>query len=309
MTEIEFYKVHDISLEEEDSYEQLGTKSKFWYFERDTNESILFKSTKTKEGARLGEDWSEKVACELAELIDLPHAHYELAIYNSERGVISPNFINGKDQQLLAGNLLLRNYLDVKDVNPNIQYIDHVHNIMINMIKLKPIGSKILSNIESASEFFVGYLMFDVLISNQDRHNENWGMITSITGNHLAPSYDHGASLARNESDEERNNRLETRDNGRKIPVYVKRALSQFHNPLNNKRLKLLDAFQLYGLKEKDAALAWLNLLEEKVTDDSVGLIIQKVPPTLMSEIAKKFTVQLILCNRDNLLELRNKFL
>ncbi|EOE6710918.1 hypothetical protein ACKSBH_003393 [Acinetobacter baumannii] len=309
MTEIEFYKVHDISLEEEDSYEQLGTKSKFWYFERDTNESILFKSTKTKEGARLGEDWSEKVACELAELIDLPHAHYELAIYNSERGVISPNFINGKDQQLLAGNLLLRNYLDVKDVNPNIQYIDHVHNIMINMIKLKPIGSRILSNIESASEFFVGYLMFDVLISNQDRHNENWGMITSITGNHLAPSYDHGASLARNESDEERNNRLETRDNGRKIPVYVKRALSQFHNPLNNKRLKLLDAFQLYGLKEKDAALAWLNLLEEKVTDDSVGLIIQKVPPTLMSEIAKKFTVQLILCNRDNLLELRNKFL
>lgn len=309
MTEIEFYKVHDISLEEEDSYEQLGTKSKFWYFERDTNESILFKSTKTKEGARLGEDWSEKVACELAELIDLPHAHYELAIYNSERGVISPNFINGKDQQLLAGNLLLRNYLDVKDVNPNIQYIDHVHNIMINMIKLKPIGSKILSNIESASEFFVGYLMFDVLISNQDRHNENWGMITSITGNHLAPSYDHGASLARNESDEERNNRLETRDNGRKIPVYVKRALSQFHNPLNNKRLKLLDAFQLYGLKEKDAALAWLNLLEEKVTDDSVGLIIQKVPPTLMSEIARKFTVQLILCNRDNLLELRNKFL
>ncbi|MDO0888413.1 hypothetical protein NCW36_12860 [Acinetobacter pittii] len=177
--------------------------------------------------------------------------------------------------------------MDVKDVNPNIQYIDHVHNIMINMIKLKPIGSKILSNIESASEFFVGYLMFDVLISNQDRHNENWGMITSITGNHLAPSYDHGASLARNESDEERNNRLETRDNGRKIPVYVKRALSQFHNPLNNKRLKLLDAFQLYGLKEKDAALAWLNLLEEKVTDDSVGLIIQKVPPTLMSEIAK----------------------
>ncbi|MCG9515150.1 hypothetical protein MCL26_08510 [Acinetobacter pittii] len=309
MTEIEFYKVHDISLEEEDSYEQLGTKSKFWYFESDTNESILFKSTKTKEGARLGEDWSEKVACELAELIDLPHAHYELAIYNSERGVISPNFINGKDQQLLAGNLLLRNYLDVKDVNPNIQYIDHVHNIMTNMIKLKPIGSKILSNIESASEFFVGYLMFDVLISNQDRHNENWGMITSITGNHLAPSYDHGASLARNESDEERNNRLETKDKGRKIPVYVKRALSQFHNPINNKRLKLLDAFQSYGLKEKDAALAWLNLLEEKVTDDSVGLIIQKVPPTLMSEIAKKFTVQLILCNRDNLLELRNKFL
>lgn len=309
MTDIEFYTVHDISQEEEDSYEQLGTKSKFWYLESNTKNTILFKSTKTKDGFRYGEDWAEKIASELAELIGLPHAHYELAIYNSERGVITPNFINRKDQQLLAGNLLLQNYLDVKDENPNIQYIDHVHTIMTNMVKLKPIGSKAYTSIESASEFFVGYLMFDALISNQDRHNENWGMITSTTGNHLAPTYDHGASLARNESDDERDKRLNAKDQGLKLPVYVKRARSQFHNPMNNKRLKLLEAFHFYGLKEKEAALSWLKLLEEKVTDDIVWLIIQKVPPTLMSEIAKKFTVQLVLCNRDNLLKLRNEFL
>ncbi|OTG85837.1 hypothetical protein B9T31_09590 [Acinetobacter sp. ANC 4558] len=309
MTDIEFYTVHDISQEEEDSYEQLGTKSKFWYLERDTKKDILFKSTKTKDGFRYGEDWAEKIACELAELIGLPHAHYELATYNSERGVITPNFINRTDQQLLAGNLLLQTYLDANGENPNIQYIDHVHSVMTNMIGLKPIESISYEKIDSASEFFVGYLMFDALIANQDRHNENWGMISSISGKHLAPSYDHGASLARNESDEVRNTRLNTKDKGQMLSVYVKKARSQFHSPSNNKRLKLLDAFHFYGLKEKGAALSWLNRLNDNVTEEIVWKIIQKVPPALMSEIAKKFTVQLILCNKANLLELRNVFL
>ncbi|QNH52264.1 HipA domain-containing protein [Acinetobacter venetianus] len=309
MADIEFYTVHDISQEEADSYEQLGTKSKFWYFESNTNKSILFKSIRTKEGDRFGEDWAEKIACELAERIGLPHANYDLAIYNNERGVISPNFITEKGQQLLAGNLLLQDYLEVRDKNPNIQYIDHVHSVMTDMIKLKPINFKSYTNIRSASEFFVGYLMFDALISNQDRHNENWGMVTSTGGSHLAPSYDHGASLARNESDEERAERLETKDKGRQISQYVKRALSQFHSPTNDKRIKLLDAFLAYGLKEKDAALAWLKHLEVNITDDVVVSIIEKVPQELMSKIAKEFTIKLVLCNRTNLLGLRNEFL
>lgn len=310
MPDIEFYTIHDISQEEADSYEQLGTKSKFWYFESNTNKSILFKSIRTKEGDRVGEDWAEKIACELAERLGLPHAHYELATYNNERGVISPNFITEKEQQLTAGNLLLQKYLDVKDENPNIQYIDHVHSVMTDMIKLKPINFNSYSNIRSASEFFVGYLMFDALISNQDRHNENWGMINSTGGSHLAPSYDHGASLARNESDEERYLRLNTKDRGRQIPQYVQRALSQFHNPTNNKkRIKLLDAFLTYGLKEKNAALAWLNQLEVNVTREVIVSIIDKVPQELMSTVAKEFTLQLVLCNRTNLLHLRNKFL
>ncbi len=309
MADIEFYTVYDISHEEADSYEQLGTKSKFWYFERYTDRSILFKSLKTKESDRFGEDWAEKIASELAELIGLPHANYELAIYCNERGVISPNFITEKGQQLLAGNLLLQDYLDSGDKNPNIQYINHVHSVMTDMIKLKPINFKSYTNIRTASEFFVGYLMFDVLISNQDRHNENWGMVTSTAGSHLAPSYDHGASLARNESDQERLERLVTRDKGRQVSQYVKKALSQFHNPINNKRIKLLEAFLAYGLKEKDAALAWLNHLESNVTEDTVTSIVEKVPQDLMSDIAKEFTIKLVLCNRNNLLGLKNEFL
>lgn len=308
MSDIEFYTIHNISNVEVDSYEQLGTKSKFWYESKDSN-SILFKSTETKEGSRYGEDWAEKISCELAELLGLPHASYELAVYNDSRGVISPNFITQRGEYLTQGNMLLQNFFSNVTENPNIQYIDHVYDIMVNTIKNKPINFNSYSDIKSASEFFVGYLMFDALISNQDRHNENWGMVESNVGNHLAPSYDHGASLARNESDQIRKDRLETKDQGRKISVYVKRALSQFHNQSDNKRIKLLDAFRLYGLKEKHAARAWLDHLENKVEDKIVKVIVDKVPPSLMSEIAKEFTYQLILCNKANLLNLRNEFL
>lgn len=304
------YLIQDISEFDSDSLEQLGTKSKFWYVNSDVE--YLFKSVTSSTGERLGEDWAEKIACELAELLGLPHAHYELAIYKRVRGVITKNFINKNSAQrsesLTAGNELLQEHVSQLGVeNPNIQYVKHVHKVMKNKIKGKPLGFPSLSNIKTASDFFVGYLMFDVLISNQDRHNENWGMIITSKGDtHLAPSYDHGASLARNESDETRKLRIESRDKGQQVTNYVRKAKSQFQDPLTNKRLKLLEAFRQYALMEKVAALAWLERLS-KIENFQIQVIISKIPNLLMSDMAKEFTLKLIISNRDNLLEMYNE--
>ncbi len=48
--------------------------------------------------------------------------------------------------------------------------------------------------IHSALDVFVGYLMLDAWIANQDRHHENWGAISLNDGLHLAPTFDHGAA-------------------------------------------------------------------------------------------------------------------
>lgn len=308
-----YYLIHDISSFESDSLEQLGTKSKFWY--ENQGEEFLFKSVQSNTGLRLGEDWAEKISCELAKLLGLPHAHYELAIHNDIRGVITKNFITKKfamqrAEYLTTGNELLQSYINALDeTNPNLQYVNHVHLVMTEKIIGKPISFGSFKNIKTASDFFVGYLMFDALVSNQDRHNENWGMIVTITGdNHLAPSYDHGASLARNESDTTRSIRLESNDKGQQIPTYAKKAKSQFQEPFTQKRLKLLEAFRLYGLMEKEAARAWLDKLA-LLDRNEVRVLIDKVPPQLMSEIAKDFTYQLIICNKTNLLDLYDEFL
>ena len=157
------YLIQDISEFDSDSLEQLGTKSKFWYVNKDVE--YLFKSVTSSTGERLGEDWAEKIACELAELLGLPHAHYELAIHKGVRGVVTKNFISKdsvqRSESLTAGNELLQEHVSqLEGENTNIQYVEHVYKVMKNNVKGKPIGFPSLHNIKTASEFFVGYLMF-----------------------------------------------------------------------------------------------------------------------------------------------------
>ena len=54
--------------------EQLGTKRKFWS-RNEVGKRQLFKA----EERETGEDWAEKIACELANMLEIPHIHYELA--------------------------------------------------------------------------------------------------------------------------------------------------------------------------------------------------------------------------------------
>src|SRR5438309_5764764 len=67
--------------------EQLGTKRKFWY-RADDGTAMLFKA----EERGTGEDWAEKIACELCALLGLPHVHYELAhdVAKDVPGVVCP---------------------------------------------------------------------------------------------------------------------------------------------------------------------------------------------------------------------------
>jgi hypothetical protein len=78
--------------------EQLETKPKFWF----DNNRYLFKEVRPG----TGEDWSEKIACELCGLLGIPHARYDLALWNGRRGVVSENFVPDGGR-LVHGNELL----------------------------------------------------------------------------------------------------------------------------------------------------------------------------------------------------------
>jgi hypothetical protein len=55
--------------------EQQGTKTKYWVRLKNDNQKMLFKIGREN----TGENWAEKVTCELAELFGLPHAHYDFS--------------------------------------------------------------------------------------------------------------------------------------------------------------------------------------------------------------------------------------
>lgn len=220
--------------------EQLGTKPKFW-FSRSDGSDWLFKEGRPS----TGEDWAEKVACELCGLIGLPHADYDLALWRGRRGVVSPSFVP-PDGRLDHGNELIAQAVEDYPKKQFFRVSEHTLDLVLDLVGedvvKTPRGFAETPKLRTGGDVFVGYLMLDAWISNQDRHHQNWGLVRMYGSTLLAPSYDHASSLGRNESDEERRARLDTRDAGRSVEAYVRRAYSAFYGAHgDSKPLRTLD--------------------------------------------------------------------
>jgi hypothetical protein len=294
-----------------EAVEPLGTKRKFWFSEK--NRRMLFKA----EERGTGEDWAEKLACELCSRIALPHVEYELAEeYDGEHclqpGVVCPHCAPYPRSLVLGNQLLLAH-------DPAYPRLDHrkykvraytVEAVVQCVQKLAPPASDppavVRAGIAKALDVFVGYVMLDAWIANQDRHHENWAAIASPESKvlSLAPTFDHGASLARNISDAERKDRLESRDEGRRVPHFARRARSAFYaSPSDSRTLGTLEAFEQFALAAPVAAKIWLERIRG-VTKEEIRAIIQEVPPARMSDVARRFTLDLITANQERLLRL-----
>lgn len=310
------FPIYIVKEQDFDDFEDMGTKSKFWYTESDCGQQFLFKSihTEDKQGTpivRDGEDWAEKIACELAELLQIPHAKYDLALHNGERGIRSLNF-SVKGDTLTFGNTLLEKIFDSQSLlqiagTQKTQEIPRVYVVLSRVIINPPRGWNETQNIKSAYDVFLGYVMLDCLISNQDRHNQNWAMVTDSKGmTYLAPSFDHAASLGRNESDEKRAIRLNTKDKNQTVQKYVERCKSHFY--FKGEQQKSIEAFEKFSILASDAAIEWIERLEA-INSTHVDSILSSIPDNIMSAVSKKFCAAIIESNRKRIIETKDYLL
>lgn len=289
--------------------ETLGTKFKFWYHDP------RFGLTLFKEGRpNTGENWAEKIACELAQELGLPHARYELATYENKRGVLSFSLVE-RGARIVHGNELLvkgsTNYAvqGVKKVYGN---TDHTLRRVMAYLHASehdlraPYGAPRTPEVRTALDYFVGYLMFDAWIANQDRHDENWGVLRTVDGElFLAPTYDHGSSMARNLSDMQRLEKMNTKDFGQHISRFILKARSGLFPPAGAskpKALYTLDAFEQAALQRPAAATYWRTRLSN-ISASTVEHLVDQIPGSWMSEIARRFTIELLHLNRLRILE------
>ena len=288
------------------SVEPLGSKPKFWF--RDGERRLLFKA----EDRGTGEDWAEVVACHLCAFVGLPHIDYELAAeYDGTQyirpGVVCENMAR-KPVVLVLGNQLL---LAVDPQYPRTQRFrvrQHTIEAVGDIVaRLAPPPDEwmqtVPTGIKSALDVFAGYVMLDAWIANQDRHHENWGSLWDGTELRVAPTFDHGAGLARNLLDDEREERLTTKDQNRTVPAFAGRGRSAFYASTTDTRpLELREAFRAYAQRVPSAAQSWLGRLQAVNQSDIWG-ILERVPAERMSEICKRFTLELLLTNQQRLLE------
>ena len=300
------FPIVPVNQEIAEAVEPLGTKRKFW-FNRAPRQRLLFKA----EERGTGEDWAEKLACELCEKLGLPHVHYDLAEEERTRkpGVVCKTFTPAPRALVLGNQLLLDrdgNYPaeDGRKYKVREHTVDAVAEV-IAALELPPpeFAGDLPDEISTALDVWIGYVLLDAWIANQDRHHENWGAIRDGDRLLLAPSFDHGASLARNLTDEERKDRLVTRDANRQIPKFVRRARSAFYSQATDEKpLPTFDAWMAFARKSQLAASAWLERLRA-VAYNEVDQLLKEVPPSRMSKICREFTQQLLNQNQRRLLE------
>lgn len=235
------FEVYKIAADAPEENEYLGTKEKFWFHHHELGKCLYKKAR-----PNTGEAWSEKIAAELCRLLMLPHARQELALYEQQQGTISPSFLPQNGSLTTGNEILAQIFLDYpENINDLSQHtFANVFGVMNESVVSLPFNWQAPSNIETAIDTFIGYLLLDAWIGNADRHHENWGFINLDGKSYLAPTYDHASCLGRNESDNKRQQRLKTKDKGFSVEAYANKSKSCLYAQSgDNKPLKTFDVF------------------------------------------------------------------
>ncbi len=301
------FSLYPVDSRSAEALEPLGqAKKNFWY--HDDQRLMLFKP----EERGTGEDWAEKISCHLCELLGLPHVQYELAELFDGGQYIQPGVIcetcSPAPSSLVLGNqlLLARDPKYPSDDSLKYKVREHtVQSVAEAVMELAPPSAAWMLNvpagIETAIDVFVGYVMLDAWVANQDRHHQNWAALRDDEQLRLAPTFDHGAALARNMPEVERHERLTTKDRNRQTPAFAERASSAFYAaPTDSKPLKTFEAFVAFAKRAPDAGRIWLDRLA-LISLDEIRQIIDEVPTKRMSRISREFTLSLLSSNKERL--------
>ena len=301
---VEKFTIINIAPDAPEESEAMGTKEKFWFYDKKLGFCLYKKARQNT-----GEDWSEKIAAELCNLIGLPHAKYELALFNNEKGTVSKSFLP-EGSSLITGNEILAQIFldypeDIKDLSQHT--LDNIFRVLNNSSVNLPWNWTPLPGIETAIDTFIGYLLLDAWIGNSDRHHENWAFIDHQGKSYLAPTYDHASSLGRNESDERRKRRLTTKDKGFSVEAYASKCSSCLYANVGDKKpFKTLDAFLSAAKLYPTAANIWLDRLA-KISIKNTLELFDRIPNILISVTAIEFAQKILEINRDKLLGCRPK--
>ena len=282
-----------------ESEEMMGSKNKFWYLHPTEEEEYwLFKYPR----CNTGEHWAEKIAAEVAALLEIPHARVELAIFEKNKGSVTKSFAQ-EGQELVHGNQMLKRA--VHGYDPEKEFRQSSHTLAnIWQVMARVFGES--EHAEKAKSRLAEYVVLDALIGNTDRHHENWGILRwERKGSHwvdlfVTPSFDHASSLGR-ELQDERRDRILAED---RLGDYVEKGRGAIYwSEADRRGPSPLELVRRATLSYPDLFRPALTKLE-KLDEGSVDALVNRVPSDWMSPSARKFAIALMHYNLEQLQEL-----
>lgn len=143
-------------------------------------------------------------------------------------------------------------------------------------------------------------LVFDALIGEQDRHEENWGIIKINKEYHISPLYDNGCSLLNKFKDELYANKYYNGLND--FDSFINRSRSLIYDK-NGKKYKHFDLIKELYNKYPDKIKIELKKLE-RLDDKKIEKIVNYIPDELLTNMHKKYIIKYLKKRRDILLEI-----
>lgn len=151
-------------------YNTGGTRAKKYLHNPDDNKTYYFKKSIDKYPF---EFWSEIIAYELGKQAGFDVLKYDVAIFHDEIGCVSQSMINNDEEELIEIGKYLQafdNTFSPEDRKLRNQYTFQLIDGALQIFKLEHFIDK-----------FLEVLVFDALIGNSDRHQENWAFIRTAT--------------------------------------------------------------------------------------------------------------------------------
>lgn len=306
-----FFPILTITHDQFADVEQLGSKEKFWFWQE--GQKWLFKEARTidaPEGAEsTGEDWAEKVAAEIAQLLNIPAATVELADFEGQRGSASLNFTSTA-QQLMHGNEVMAGYLDNYDPEVRFKQTSHtVENIIVAIRKMFPQANEHRTVLQRLAS----YMVLDALIGNTDRHHENWGLLWQVLVEindfnesvrlnkqyDVAPSFDHASSLGRELMDTKRAEVLA----GNRIEAYVRKGRGGIYLSDGRKGANPLALVESMAVQYPDYFMPTLDVLRSVPLTRFTDLL-DRLPSDRASQTACQFAKEMLRVGYESLLRI-----
>lgn len=265
--------------------EMSGVSNKFWILSSEGEKIALFK----EQALYSDESYAELFAEEIAIVLNIPTAHYDLAKFNGNKGVISYNFIK-QYNEYYSGFDIVSDFYEQKLENDeelsklyNIDYyndtiddvVDKLNNledvwfILEERFKNNPSKQYIVKDIVNG---LVNRLIFDILTINIDRHVDNWAIIDDTT----APLFDNSRILNMHKN-------VLTENLSNDVTLEDKELLFTVDNEHIRKPLEVLEHFLKISSSEyKDMVIDKVNNLQQ-----NIEIIPEKIESRTENEMPK----------------------
>lgn len=313
-------KYYDISQWEEHQYYGTGgTRDKVVVENPEDRYLYYFKTSLRKKVIDYKyEFWSEIIASEIGESLGLDILHYDVAWKDDRLGCLSKSMIIPLKEELQEGYKWLTGFDTTYDINDKDAY---TFQIIERLLTSRFKDEEFIRNI-------IEIIVFDSIIGNEDRHQENWSIIVTNklvdkttlfrkkksvveTLYTFAPIYDSGSSMGRELNDDKVAQMLKDQV---QLEAYIRRGQSEIHwegERGKQKHLDLISKIANYGYKEMVVEI--IGKIRSNYKEETIVDVINTVDECLPEEHSslkipssrKNFWIKLVSLRFNKLFELQ----